>query len=73
MTFLPRSAAAFLVFVFFVTTILPYPQSFAANSALGLPQPGTMVQLSAAKVPFLLKGVQINSKNPLLFDWQENQ
>lgn len=38
-------------------------------SVLGLPKPGVMVTVSKPLNPVLLKGLKIDSKNPLLFDF----
>ncbi|MDD3375574.1 MAG: NUDIX domain-containing protein [Candidatus Omnitrophica bacterium] len=54
-----------IIFVFLLSSVLP---SYA-QSVLNLPVPGTMVNLSPAFVPVLLKGMTIDSKNPLYFDF----
>jgi len=41
----------------------------ASAGALNLPQPGTMVSLSPAYVPVLIKGLRVHPDNPLLFDF----
>ncbi len=40
-----------------------------ANSLLGLPEPGTMVDLSPAYDPILIKGLKVHPENPFLFDF----
>ena len=57
-------------FLFIFSLSIP-PQSFAqvVNSVEGLPVPGTMVTLSPAFSPVILKGVQIHPDNPLKFDF----
>ena len=50
-----------------VTPPLLIPQAHAAN--LGLPEPGTMVNLSPAYMPVLIKGMKVHPENPLLFDF----
>ncbi len=43
---------------------------FAQNrSFLGLPQPGTMVDLSQTFMPVMIRGLKIHPDNPLLFDF----
>ena len=37
--------------------------------APSLPAPGTMVNLSPAYVPVLVKGLKVHPENPLLFDF----
>lgn len=36
---------------------------------LGLPRPGTMVNLTPAYVPVIIKGLRIHPRNPILFDF----
>ena len=43
-----------VIFCFFLTTLGPYPQAHA-DTVLGLPAPGTMVNLSPAYEPLLSK------------------
>ncbi|MDE2028921.1 MAG: hypothetical protein KGJ11_10325, partial [Candidatus Omnitrophica bacterium] len=45
------------------------PQARAQGGVLGLPQPGTMVNLSPAYVPLMLTGLTIHPENPLLMDF----
>ena len=57
--------SSFIVVCFFASTlIIP---AHAGN--LGLPQPGTMVNLSPAYRPVLIKGMKVHPENPLLFDF----
>jgi len=53
---------------FFLTSLGPKPQAHA-DSLLGLPAPGTMVNLSAAYEPAMIKGLTIHKDNPFLFDF----
>lgn len=55
-----------VIVCFFLTTIAPYAH---ANTVLGLPAPGTMVNLSPAYVPVIVKGVRVHPENPILFDF----
>ncbi len=62
------SAAILISFLF--TTIIPANRVFALESTLlTLPKPGTMVAVSQPLVPVMLKGLQINPKNPLIVDF----
>ncbi len=45
---------------------MPVPR---AHAALELPKPGTMVSLSPAFQPVLLKGLKVDPKNPFRFDF----
>jgi len=53
-----------LVFAFLGSILQP---SYAQK--LTLPAPGTMVNLSPAYVPVLIKGLRVHPENPLLFDF----
>src|ERR1039458_83647 len=56
--------------VTFVTTMVITPRaSYAQNGVMGLPQPGTMVNLSPAYVPLMVTGLSIHPENPLLMDF----
>lgn len=56
----------FVAMAFLSTTIIP--PSYA-QSVLNLPVPGTMVPLSPAFAPVILKGIKIYPENPLRFDF----
>ncbi|MEI7999658.1 MAG: hypothetical protein WCH62_09175, partial [Candidatus Omnitrophota bacterium] len=56
-----------LVTCFLATFIIPVPQAKA--NTLGLPEPGTMVNLSPAYMPVMIKGLKVHPENPLLFDF----
>src|ERR1700683_1052599 len=61
---------SFCLIVTFVTTMLITPRtSYAQVGVLGLPQPGTMVNLSTAYVPLMITGLSIHPENPLLMDF----
>jgi len=45
------------------------PAKSYADSLLGLPDPGTMVDLSPEYAPVLIRGLEVHSNNPLLFDF----
>ncbi len=49
----------------FILSLFQAPMSYA----LDLPKPGTMVELSTATTPVLLKGLKVHQDNPLKFDF----
>src|SRR5690242_2336047 len=53
------------------TSILPFPQARANGlpTILNLPVPGTMVPLSPAFAPVMIKGLQLDPTNPLKFNF----
>ena len=53
---------------FFLTTLSPLPNAHA-DSVLGLPAPGTMINLSSAYEPVIIKGLTVHKDNPFLFDF----
>jgi hypothetical protein len=54
----------------FLTTMVITPRaSYAQEGVLGLPQPGTMVNLSSSYVPLMLTGLRVHPDNPLLIDF----
>ena len=53
--------------VTFVATMVVTPRAQAG--VMGLPQPGTMVNLSSAYVPLMVTGLTIHPENPLLMDF----
>ncbi|MDE2231173.1 MAG: hypothetical protein KGJ95_03800 [Candidatus Omnitrophica bacterium] len=57
-----------VIFCFFLTTLTPYPKAHADIMA-ALPAPGTMVNLSPAYQPVLIKGLTVHKDNPFLFDF----
>ena len=54
--------------VCFTSTLVALPQAHAAT-ALNLPLPGTMVSLSPAYEPVMIKGLTVHKDNPFLFDF----
>ena len=62
-----RKILSFFVCFSFISTSL-IPPSYA-QTAFNLPQPGTMVGLSTAFMPVVMKGVSLHPANPLLFDF----
>jgi len=59
-----------IIVCFFLTILGPLPKVHA-NSVLGLPAPGTMVNLSPAYEPAIIKGLTVHKDNPFLFDFIE--
>ncbi len=65
-TFSFRIISAWILVSFLTTGVVP---SGAYAQALNLPAPGTMVSLTPAYMPVLMKGVRVHPENPLLFDF----
>ena len=65
---LRKTISLFVVFAFSLSLITPIPHA-QAQSLLGLPEPGTMVVLSPAYAPALIKGLTVHQDNPFLFDF----
>ena len=63
-----RSLSFAVIIFFFLTTLAPLPKA-NADSVLGLPAPGTMVNLSPAYEPVIIKGLTVHKDNPFLFDF----
>jgi len=63
-----KSLSFTIIICFFLTSLTPYPQAHA-DSVLGLPAPGTMVNLSSAYQPVIIKGLTVHKDNPFLFDF----
>jgi len=55
--------------MFFISSFGPIPKARAAIDGMILPTPGTMVNLSPAYEPTLIKGLTIHKDNPFLFDF----
>jgi CheY-like chemotaxis protein len=53
---------------FFLSNVSPYSQA-QAGTVLGLPEPGSMVNLSPAYEPTIIKGITVHKDNPFLFDF----
>jgi len=65
---LRRLLSVWIIISFLSTSIFPL-QRVQADVFLGLPQPGTMVNLSPAYEPVLIKGLKVHPENPFLFDF----
>jgi len=63
-----RILSSTVILSFFLTTLGPLPKAHA-DSVLGLPAPGTMVNLSPAYEPVMIKGLTVHKDNPFLFDF----
>ena len=57
-----------VIVCFFLTSLGPLPKAHA-DTVLGLPAPGTMVNLSTAYQPVIIRGLTIHKDNPFLFDF----
>ena len=63
-----KSLNVLLIFTFFLSSLTPVPKA-NASGPLGLPVPGTMVSLSPAYQPVMIKGLTVHKDNPFLFDF----
>ncbi len=57
-----------VIICFCLTTLGPLPNAHA-DAVLDLPVPGTMVNLSPAYEPVMIKGLTVHKDNPFLFDF----
>src|SRR3989344_1644379 len=62
-----KSLNVVLIIAFLLTSVGPIPKAHAAP--LSLPEPGTMVNLSPAFEPVLIKGIKVHPENPFAFDF----
>ena len=75
--FFVRFVALLLIFSVALTSVMPL--SLAQGLPVGeagiffLPPPGARVELSAAFVPSMMKGITIHPENPLQFDFLMSQ
>jgi len=65
---LKRILSLNVIVCFFLTTLGPLPRAHA-DSVLDLPRPGTMINLSPAYEPVIIKGLTVHKDNPFLFDF----
>ena len=68
-----RAIASFVLLTFSTSSITP-PRAFAQTAmlpaaVLNLPVPGTMVNLTPAFTPALIKGITLHPEDPLKFDF----
>jgi|GEM_PF-7089410 len=64
-----RLIASFVIVCFMGSIPTPYLRAAEVASSLHLPLPGTMVNLSSAYEPTLIKGLTLHKENPFLFDF----
>ena len=57
-----------ILLTFFFTSLGPLPDA-SAQTLIDLPAPGVMVSRSNLYQPLALKGILVNVKNPLRFDF----
>src|SRR3989344_1388454 len=62
-----KSLNVVLIIAFLLTSVGPIPKAHAAP--LSLPEQGTMVNLSPAFEPVLIKGIKVHPENPFQFDF----
>jgi len=62
-----RLISVCLIITFIATMVITPKASYAG--VIGLPAPGTMVNLSPAYVPLMITGLTIHPENPLLMDF----
>ncbi|MBF0479307.1 MAG: hypothetical protein HQL26_07465 [Candidatus Omnitrophica bacterium] len=67
-TFTFRLIACWIIFSFIVSAVTPANAQIFANG-LNLPAPGTMITITPAFMPVMMKGMQVHPDNPLLFDF----
>ncbi len=64
-----RRFVSLCVLTSFIISSVISPKAFAATPLLGLPEPGTLVNLSPAFNPVMVKGLTVHPENPLMFDF----
>jgi len=67
-SFTYRVFSAFLAFTFVFSSIIP-PQRAQAQTIINLPPVGSMIPLSPAYTPAMIKGINIDPQNPLQMDF----
>jgi len=65
---LKKSLSLTVIICFVLTTLGPLPKA-QADLVLGLPAPGSMVNLSPSYEPVMIKGLTVHKDNPFLFDF----
>ena len=69
---LKKSICALISIAFLITTLTPAHSKERFETVpyvVGLPEPGTMVNLSAPYQPAILKGLTVHKDNPFMFDF----
>ncbi len=69
MSIFRRLISSVVLCAFLSTSIFSNNTYAASNTVLGLPAPGTMVTVSPAYIPVLIKGMSIHPNDPLVFDF----
>jgi hypothetical protein len=64
-----RKFTSLSVIAFFLSTLLTPVAQVQAQALLGLPEPGTMVSVSPAYDPAMIKGLVVHKDNPFIFDF----
>jgi len=64
----PKFFHVFLAFALINPIVSPIP-SADANNLLNLPEPGSMVNLTASYDPIVIKGLKVHPQNPFQFDF----
>src|SRR5271167_4285815 len=65
---LKKTLSLTVLVCFLLTSLGPLPKAHA-DADLGLPAPGTMINLSPAYQPVIIKGLTVHKNNPFLFDF----
>src|SRR5437016_3029781 len=65
---LKKLISSALIFCFALSSLGPMPKAHA-QAPLNLPQPGSMINLSLAYHPVLIRGLTVHKDNPFLFDF----
>lgn len=63
-----KTLSLFVIICFFLTSLGPLPKAHA-DADLALPAPGTMMDLSPAYQPAIIRGLTVHKDNPFLFDF----
>ncbi len=64
-----RKFFSILLIISFFISSTAIPWEAQAQDVLELPKPGTMVNLTPAYVPLMVKGLRVHPENPILFDF----
>jgi|GEM_PF-5990717 len=64
-----RVIACFINFCFIFNFMAPVRSWAQSPADLGLPMPGTMINLTPNYAPMIVKGLKVHPENPLLFDF----
>lgn len=67
-----KKTISIVVILAFVATMVITPSGGYAQSVMGLPKPGSMVDLSPSYVPVMITGLAVHADNPLLMDFIVN-